>query len=141
MDLHDGTPFWPRRDGLPTVHQPLRANETCDVVVIGGGITGSLVALELTKRGADVIVLDRRDAGGGSTSASTAMLQYEIDELLIDLTTAIGGEQAETAYRECARGIDLVERATQEVGHAPALSQRNALLGLRRSIHLRSHHR
>ena len=117
MDLHDGTPFWPRRDGLPTVHDPLRTNETCDVVVIGGGITGSLVALELTKRGADVIVLDRRDAGGGSTSASTAMLQYEIDELLIDLTTAIGGEQAETAYRECARGIDLVERATQEVGH------------------------
>ena len=117
MDLHDGTPFWPQRDGLPTVHHPLRTNETCDVVVIGGGITGSLAALELTKRGADVIVLDRRDAGGGSTSASTAMLQYEIDELLIDLTTAIGGEQAETAYRECARGIDLVERATQEVGH------------------------
>ena len=79
MDLHDGTPFWPRRDGLLSVHPPLTQDETCDVVVIGGGITGSLAALELTKRGFDVVVIDRRDAGGGSTSASTSMLQYEID--------------------------------------------------------------
>ncbi len=86
------------------------------MVVVGGGITGALSALELTKRGADVVVLDRREAGGGSTSASTAMLQYEIDELLVDLTKAIGLERATTAYRECARGIDLVERATQDIG-------------------------
>ena len=116
MDLHDGTPFWPKRDGLPSVYGRLRSDEVCDVVVVGGGITGSLIALELTKRGADVVVLDRRDAGGGSTSASTAMLQYEIDELLVDLTRAIGAERATTAYRECARGIDLVERATQDIG-------------------------
>ncbi len=116
MDLHDGTPFWPKRDGLLTVHEPIRANEACDVVIVGGGITGALIALELTRRGADVIVIDRRDAAGGSTSASTAMLQYEIDELLVDLTDAIGPERATTAYRECARGIDLVERATQDIG-------------------------
>ncbi len=62
-------------------------------------------------------MLDRRDVAGGSTSASTSMLQYEIDELLIDLTDALGGEAASTAYRACNRGIDLVERATQAVGH------------------------
>ncbi len=117
MDLHDGTPFWPRRDGLPSVHPPLGADESADVVVIGGGITGTLIALELTKRGLDVVVLDRRDCGGGSTSASTAMLQYEIDELLIDLTDTLGWDAASTAYQECSRGIDLVERATQSIGH------------------------
>lgn len=116
MDLHDGTPFWPKRDGLPSVYGRLGTDEVCDIVVIGGGITGALIARELTKRGADVVVLDRREVGGGSTSASTAMLQYEIDELLIDLTRAIGVEHATTAYQECARGIDLVERATQDIG-------------------------
>ena len=116
MDLHDGTPFWPKRDGLPSVYGRLRTDESCDVVVVGGGITGALIALELTKRGANVVVLDRREVGGGSTSASTAMLQYEIDELLMDLTKAIGPDRATTAYRECARGIDLVERATQDIG-------------------------
>ena len=116
LDLHDGTPFWPRRDGIIAVHPPLTDDVRCDVAVVGAGITGSLIALELTRRGLDVIVIDRRHVGGGSTSASTALLQYEIDELLIDLTAAIGWEAAATAYRECSRGIDLVERATQVVG-------------------------
>lgn len=116
MDLHDGTPFWARRDGIISVHPPLTSDERCDVAVVGAGITGALVSLELTKRGMDVVVLDRRDAAGGSTSASTSMLQYEIDELLVDLSAAIGSEAAATAYQECSRGIDLVERATQAVG-------------------------
>jgi glycine/D-amino acid oxidase-like deaminating enzyme len=116
MDLHDGTPFWPRRDGLLSVHPPMERDESCDVAVVGAGITGALVALELTRRGLDTVVIDRRDAGGGSTSASTSMLQYEIDELLIDLDAAYGWEVASTAYRECSRGIELVERATQAVG-------------------------
>jgi len=116
LDLHDGTPFWPRRDGIIAVHPPMKSDEPCDVAIVGAGITGALIALELTKRGVDVLVVDRRDAAGGSTSASTAMLQYEIDELLVDLTAALGRDAAETAYRECNRGIDLVERATQAVG-------------------------
>ena len=102
MDLYDGTPFWPRRDGILCVHPPLSGDAGCDVAVVGGGITGALVALELTRRGLDVVVLDRRDAGGGSTSASTSMLQYEIDELLVDLTDALGWDAASAAYRRSA---------------------------------------
>lgn len=116
LDLHDGDPFWPRRDGVIEVHPPLAADVRCDVVVVGAGITGALVSLELAKRGLHVVVVDRRHSGGGSTSASTSMLQYEIDELLIDLTDSIGRDAAELAYTECSRGIDLVERATQTVG-------------------------
>ena len=98
MDLHDGTPFWPRRNGNLAVHPPLSADERCDVVVVGAGITGSLIALELTRRGLDVVVLDRQaTVAGGSTSASTSMLQYEIDELLVDLIDAIGPDDAMTA--------------------------------------------
>ena len=47
--------------------------------VIGGGITGALIAYHLTEAGCDTVVLDRRDIGGGSTSASTSLLQYEVD--------------------------------------------------------------
>ena len=50
------------------MHEPLRVNDSCDVMVIAGAITGSLMALELIKRGDDVAVLDRRDASGSITS-------------------------------------------------------------------------
>ncbi len=39
------------------------------------------------------------------------MLKYEIDESLIDLIKAIGGEPAETAYRECGRETSENHRA------------------------------
>src|SRR4026209_730583 len=112
MNLHDGTPFWPRRDGLLGVHRPVSDDLRCDVLVVGAGITGSLISLELTRRGLDVVVVDRRDAGGGSASASTALMQYEIDELLIDLARTIGWEDAEKAYHECNRAIDLIDQVS-----------------------------
>lgn len=116
MDLHDGDPFWPRRDGLLSVHPPMSASTRCDVLVVGAGITGALVALELCRRGHRVVVIDRRDVGGGSTSASTSMLQYEIDTLLIELAEAIGFDDAALAYQACRRGIDQVETVTQQIG-------------------------
>jgi len=39
---------------------------------------GALVAVHLAEAGVKTIVLDKRDIGTGSTSASTALLQYEL---------------------------------------------------------------
>jgi hypothetical protein len=48
MDLHSGRPFWPLRDGLMASYPSIDASQRADVVVIGAGITGALVAYELT---------------------------------------------------------------------------------------------
>ena len=56
MDLHDGTPFWPRRDGLPSVHPPLGADESADVVVMPSySESFGLVALEAQACGTPVV--------------------------------------------------------------------------------------
>ena len=49
------------------------------VLVIGGGIAGSSVAVELRRRGAEVTLVDRDQPGSGATGASAGMLapQYE----------------------------------------------------------------
>jgi cation diffusion facilitator CzcD-associated flavoprotein CzcO len=39
---------------------PLGDDETCDVVVIGAGIAGLSTAYELSRRGKQVVVIDRR---------------------------------------------------------------------------------
>jgi sarcosine oxidase subunit beta len=52
-------------------------NTTADVVVIGAGIVGSSAALELARRGLDVLVVDKAGgAGMGSTSASSAIVRF-----------------------------------------------------------------
>ena len=81
MDLRSGYPFWLVKNGLVHTYPALESDQDCDVVVIGGGITGALAAYTLVQEDVDVIVVDKRDIGWGSTSASTAMLQYEIDKV------------------------------------------------------------
>ncbi|HLO40004.1 MAG TPA: FAD-binding oxidoreductase [Phycisphaerales bacterium] len=105
MKLHGGEPFWPLQSGLVGVYPPLVQDEACDVLVVGAGITGALVASSFAQRGHRVIVIDRRDVASGSTSASTSLLQYEIDVPLTELRTTLGREPAGLAYRI---GVDAI---------------------------------
>ena len=74
------------RRGLPRPEHPARLevgeNIKCDALIVGAGITGSLVAERLTRQGLDVVIIDRELPGRGSTAASTSMLLWEIDRSL-----------------------------------------------------------
>jgi len=57
----------------------LRNDIRTDVLIIGAGITGAMVADALASYGWKVTLADRRGPAKGSTTASTALIQYEID--------------------------------------------------------------
>lgn len=109
MDLLSSRPFWPLRDGLPATFPPLTENATCDVAIVGAGISGALTAWHLAAAGFDVIVLDRRDVAHGSTSGNTGLLLYELDEPLHRLARRFGRQKAERAYRRCRSAVDAME--------------------------------
>jgi glycine/D-amino acid oxidase-like deaminating enzyme len=90
MDLTSDLPFWTVRNGLMRVYPPLAEDLHCDALIIGGGISGALLAYRLVQAGVDSVLIDRRDIGQGSTSASTALLQYEIDTPLCELQERVG---------------------------------------------------
>ncbi len=53
------------------------AADRADAIVIGAGVIGAAVALELARAGNDVVVVDRGPgAGMGSTSASSSIIRY-----------------------------------------------------------------
>ncbi len=116
MDLKSGYPFWTVKNGLLGNYPALRENLTCDVLVVGAGITGALIAYHLAKAGMQVCVIDRREAGWGSTAASTALLQYEIDIELWDLAERIGEADAVLAYRSCEQAIPALQRLAKRLG-------------------------
>ncbi|CTP86925.1 NAD(P)/FAD-dependent oxidoreductase [Xanthomonas graminis] len=105
MDLKSGYPFWSVRNGLMQSFPQLHSDLRCDVAIVGGGITAALIADELIAHGHDVAVLEQRDIGWGSTSASTALLQYEIDTHMLDLAKRYGEDAAALAYRSCAQAL------------------------------------
>lgn len=116
MDLISDHPFWPLNSGLIRSYPSLKSDLNCEVLVLGAGITGALCAYHLVKAGMDVAVLDKRDVASGSTSASTAMLQYEIDTPLTELIAKMGKIDAERAYRVCLESIGKIGSLCDEIG-------------------------
>jgi glycine/D-amino acid oxidase-like deaminating enzyme len=109
MDLLSSRPFWPWRDGVPASFPPLVVSTTCDVAIIGAGVTGALVALALAEAGREVVVLDRREAAHGSTAGNTGLLLYELDVMLHRLARLLGPGVAQRVYRRAAAAIDHLE--------------------------------
>lgn len=115
MDLRSQNPYWLLRKGIPHSYPSLKQDLEKDIVIIGAGISGSLVAWYLHHAGMDVTLIDRRHVGMGSTVASTALLQYEIDTPLRELSGMIGEQDAVTAYQLCRKAIYDLGKVFTEV--------------------------
>lgn len=109
MDLKSGYPWWAIRNGLPRAFPRLESDVRCDVAIVGGGITGALIADGFAAHGHEVAVVEERDVGWGSTAASTALLQYEIDTPLVELTRQVGEADALLAYRACVASVEALQ--------------------------------
>jgi glycine/D-amino acid oxidase-like deaminating enzyme len=116
MDLTSDHPYWRVKSGIIANYPALDCDRRCDVAILGAGVTGSLIGETLSTDGHGVIVLDGRDVATGSTSASTALVQYEVDTHLIDLIARHGGARARMAYRACYESIDLLEERIVRLG-------------------------
>ncbi|MCJ7935172.1 MAG: FAD-binding oxidoreductase [Chryseobacterium sp.] len=108
MDLKSNEPFWLLKNGLIASYPSLKSDEECEVLIIGGGITGSLIAHQMVDEGYSTILMDKRELCNGSTSATTSMLQYEIDVPLFELIEKIGEKGAVLSYRACSDAIDTI---------------------------------
>ncbi|MEO6253181.1 MAG: FAD-dependent oxidoreductase [Ferruginibacter sp.] len=108
MNLRSGYPFWLVKNGLPFDYPKLERSIRADVIIMGGGISGALMAYHLVSAGVDCILVDARTIGLGSTCASTSLLQYEIDTPLCKLKNMVGLKNAVQSYQCCADSIDAL---------------------------------
>ena len=97
--LRTGRSVWSDTPHPQLKTRALRASLQCDVAIVGAGISGAFMAESLSRHYGKVVVLDRRAPAMGSTHASTAMLQYEIDTPLTELADKIGHPDAARAWR------------------------------------------
>ena len=127
MNLKSNEPFWLVKNGLVNAYPSLREDTSCDVLVVGGGITGSLVAHQCIEDGYDVVLIDKREIANGSTSATTSMLQYEIDVPLYELIEMIGEEGAVASYKACADSIDKLAEISKQINSKSGFKKKDSL--------------
>lgn len=112
-DLRTGRSLWADSRGLGVPTRPLGTAVSVDVAIVGAGISGAFMAHELA-RDHSVAVLDRRPPLMGSTVASTALLQWEIDLPLTALSERIGKAKANRAYLRSRQAVADLKRLVEQ---------------------------
>ena len=125
-DLRTGRSLWADSPGLGVPVRPLDRAISVEVAIIGAGISGAFMAHELSKDGS-VAVLDRRPPLMGSTVASTALLQWEIDLPLTALAEKIGMARAKRAYLRSRSAVDALKAIVAEERIVCGLKDKSSL--------------
>ncbi|WP_432411325.1 NAD(P)/FAD-dependent oxidoreductase [Rasiella sp. SM2506] len=115
MDIRTNEPFWLIKNALPTSYPSLQEDLETEVVILGGGITGALIAYQLLQENYKVVLLEKRDVFNGSSAASTAMLQYEVDVPLHELIEQVGLTVAVSSYKACEEAIFSLEALVKDI--------------------------
>lgn len=115
MQLMSGNFYWPKKSNIKNIYPYLTSDINCDVLVIGGGISGAITAYYLAKEGADVVVVEKNIVGYGQTLASSAILEAQMDLDILKLEKIIGNNHAKKIYKMAYNAIDEIEEICNEV--------------------------
>ena len=92
----------------------VRRSDACDVVVVGAGLVGALVAARLTREGFDTAILEARRVAGGASGRSAGMVLAGLAAHYSWAVSVYGRRRAYQLWALTVGGRDrLVERARQ----------------------------
>ena len=102
-----------RGTAAPTAFDPLSGDVTCDVLIIGGGITGVTLADLLAERKAanppTVVLLEAGEIGCGTTGNSTGNLYETVSSGMREISAKWGAEVARHVANERRTAVNFVE--------------------------------
>jgi glycine/D-amino acid oxidase-like deaminating enzyme/nitrite reductase/ring-hydroxylating ferredoxin subunit len=99
--------LWMDEDVPP--FEPLSANTSADVCIVGAGVAGLMTAYLQAREGHSVVLLESGVLSGGETARTTAHLSYALDDRYYELERLFGQGGAEQAYKSHARAIEVIE--------------------------------
>jgi glycine/D-amino acid oxidase-like deaminating enzyme len=111
LDIFAGRPL-----NLPALHGRHRA----DIAIVGGGVTGCAAALLFARAGAQVVLVESRRIGRGSTAASTALLMQEPDVDFHELAEGYGQAAARRIWARSRAAVVAMRRTLADLGASAA---------------------
>lgn len=87
---------------------PLSRDLKCDVLIVGGGMSGIMAAAEFIGQGLSVVLLEKNILGGSSTGRSAGFLTPDSELELSQLMRRYGDDGAKELWSAPCRGIDQI---------------------------------
>lgn len=107
-------PYWldtaPKFTG--SVHEAIDGR--ADIVIVGGGLTGLSAALELTRQGAETIVIEAGSVIGKASGRNGGQCNVGVFQEFGALSKRLGERQAKHYYRAFESAVDTVETVISE---------------------------
>ncbi|TCT16342.1 glycine/D-amino acid oxidase-like deaminating enzyme [Natranaerovirga pectinivora] len=117
MKLYAGTPYWSLiSDTKKKKYPKLVENIECDVLIVGGGITGALSSYYMNQANIDTVLIDKNAFASGSTMVNTSLLHYEIDTTLYKLSKMYGKPNAIRCFQLCRRALYDLKSMLNDTG-------------------------
>jgi len=109
-------------------HPPLAGDVDCDVAVVGGGLAGLSAALDLRRRGFDVVLLEAQSVGFGASgrNGGQAIHGLACDQQTIE--AQLGLDEARRVWAMSVEALDLLRERIAE--HGIDCDWRDGYLGL-----------
>jgi len=125
--LRHRRPLWATSPRISVVSRTTGKDDDYDAIIVGAGISGALMAQALARTDMKVIVIDRREPVRGSSLASTAMIQHEIDVPLHKLARMTGPEKARRVWQRSAKAVDGLAALVEDIGIACDFQRKRTL--------------
>jgi glycine/D-amino acid oxidase-like deaminating enzyme/nitrite reductase/ring-hydroxylating ferredoxin subunit len=111
MEMHvETTSYWLDSASLPR-YPKLERDETVDVAIVGGGMTGLTAAYRLTMNGRRVALVERERCAQIDTGHTSAHLSMVTDQRLADLVKHFGRDHAQAVWDAGLAAIAQIDAA------------------------------
>lgn len=107
-------PYFLLKNGIQCDYPSVSDDLNADVVILGGGFTGVLMAYQCVVDGFNTILIDNNHIGLSPTTSSSGFLFSEIDILMGQLSKQIGLENASMLHHECLSAINKLKQIINE---------------------------
>ncbi|RYY26100.1 MAG: FAD-binding oxidoreductase [Sphingomonadales bacterium] len=94
----------------PKARRPLDKDTASDTCIVGGGLAGLTTALELTRAGRSVVVLEAESVGFGASGRNGGFVGPAWSQRLDALVKKVGVDHATELYKLSQEGVEIVAR-------------------------------
>lgn len=128
LEFVKGEPIFARINKIEKKYEYLFEDINTDVIIVGGGVTGSILGYYLSKNNINCVILEKNILGYGSTSITTALLQYELDQTARSLEEYTQYDKIIQSYNLGIKALEEIDEFIKEYGNKCDYKKRDTLL-------------
>ncbi|WP_419749891.1 NAD(P)/FAD-dependent oxidoreductase [Terrisporobacter petrolearius] len=123
-----GTPMFTKNSKIKKQYEYLTEALDTEVIIVGGGVTGSIVGYYFSKANIPAVILEKERVAHCSTSITTSLLQYELDSNARQLEEYTTLDNVIMSYKLGLKALDEIDEFIKKYGNKCKYQRKDTLL-------------